>query len=144
MALKTEIRLDFGGERRSFDLSPIGCIRRLQTTCDAGPNHIYQRLSDGTWRQEDLRETLIQGLIGGGTEQRDAQSLVEKWVDPEPKAQFLPMAQAIIIAWLIGAEDEDLGEQKGETETASLSPTESSDSPPSTASAASSGTPPEK
>lgn len=144
MGLKTEIRLDFGGERRSFDLSPIGCIRRLQAACDAGPNHVYLRLSDGSWRDDDLREPIIQGLIGGGMDQRDAQSLVEKWLDPEPKVQFIPVAQGVLLAWLIGAEDEDLGEPKGEMETASLSPTESSDSPTSTEPALSSDTAPEK
>lgn len=124
MSLKTEVRLDFAGERRSFDLSPIGCIRRLQDACDAGPNHIRTRLIDGTWRDHDLRETLVQGLVGGGLSQRDAQALIEKWVDPEPKVQFLPIAQAVLLAWLVGAEDEDLGEHPGEEQALSPSPEE--------------------
>lgn len=127
MGLKTEIRLDFAGERRSFDLSPIGCIRRLQDACDAGPNHIRMRLVDGTWRDHDLREPLIQGLVGGGLSQRDAQSLIEKWVDPEPKNQFLPVAQAVLLAWLVGAEDEPLGESQGEGATPNHSPEVRSD-----------------
>ena len=44
--------------------------------------------------------------------QRDAQALVEKWIDPEPKRQFIPIAQAVLMAWLVGAEDEVLEKPK--------------------------------
>lgn len=142
MSLKTEVRLDFAGERRSFDLSPIGCLRRVQDACDAGPQHILNRLFDGTWRLDDLREPIIQGLVGAGMPQRDAQALVEKWLDPEPKQQFLPVTQGILMAWLVGAEDEDLGEPTGEGAQASPSPEASSPSPESTAPPALSDTPP--
>lgn len=133
MGLKTEVRLDFAGERRSFNLSPIGCIKRLQDACDAGPQFVLNRLFDGSWRDHDLREPIIQGLVGAGMAQRDAQGLVETWVDPEPKQQFLSVAQAVLMAWLTGAEDEDLGEPEGEAETTSPSPEASSASPASTA-----------
>lgn len=133
MGLKTEVRLDFAGERRSFNLSPIGSIKRLQDACDAGPQFILNRLFDGSWRDHDLREPIVQGLVGAGMPQRDAQALVEKWIDPEPKQQFVPLAQAVLMAWLIGAEDEDLGEPRGEAETTSPSPEASSSSPASTA-----------
>lgn len=132
MGLKTEVRLDFAGERRTFNLSPIGCIKRLQDACDAGPQFILNRLFDGSWRDHDLREPIIQGLVGAGETQAAAQRLVEKWVDPEPKQQFVPVAQAILMAWLVGAEDEDLGEPTGEAEASRPSPEESSGSPAST------------
>lgn len=132
MGLKTEVRLDFAGERRTFNLSPIGCVKRLQDACDAGPHFILTRLLDGTWRQEDLRTTIEQGLVGGGMSQREAQTLIEKWVDSEPKQQFLPLAQGVLLAWLAGAEDEDLGEAEGEVEASRPSPEENSASPGST------------
>lgn len=122
-----------------FRLS-IGSLRRLQEACDAGPNVILNRLLDGSWRLDDLRETILQGLIGGGMPQRDAQTLVESWVDPEPKQQFIPVGQVVLMAALVGAEDEDLGERAGEAEPSSPSPTESSASPASTAPALSSDT----
>ncbi len=112
MGLKTEVRIDFAGERRSFDLSPIGCVRRLQDACDAGPQFVLNRLFDGSWKDHDLREPIIQGLVGAGMPQRDAQALVEKWIDPEPKRQFIPIAQAVLMAWLVGAEDEVLEKPK--------------------------------
>lgn len=131
MGLKTEVRLDFGGERRTFNIAPIGCIKRIQDACDAGPQFILNSLFDGSWRQEYLRETIMQGLVGGGETQAVAQKLVETWLDPEPKRQFIPIATTILMAWLTGAEDEDLGELEGEVPNRP-SPEESSASPAST------------
>lgn len=132
MSLKTEVRLDFAGERRSFDLAPVGCIRRLQDACDAGPQFILNRLFDGSWKDHDLREPIIQGLIGGGLDQRSAQALVEKWIDPEPKRQFIPVAQAVLMAWLVGAEDETLEKPRARKRNATRSRAEKSGSPRST------------
>ena len=84
MGLKTEVRLTFAGARRSFDLAPIGCLRRLQLACDAGPQWILNRLLDGSWRLDDLRETLLQSLVGGGTAQNDAVDIIEAHFDPDP------------------------------------------------------------
>lgn len=133
MGLKTEVRIDFAGERRSFDLSPIGCVRRLQDACDAGPQFILNRLFDGSWKDHDLREPIIQGLVGAGMGQRDAQDLVEKWVDPEPKRQFIPVAQAVLMAWLVGAEDEVLEKLKAGAPKKTRSRKAKSASPASTA-----------
>lgn len=144
MGHRTEVRLEFAGSRRTFDLSPIGCLRRLQTACDAGPQYICNRLMDGSWRLDDLRETLLQGLVGGGMPQNEAAALIEGWFDPEPKQQFVPMATVILMAWLVGAEDEELGEPAGETGTPTPSPEESSASPASSAPAPSSDSAPEK
>ncbi|MGH7020667.1 MAG: gene transfer agent family protein [Brevundimonas sp.] len=132
MGLKTEVRVDFAGERRSFDLSPIGCVRRLQDACDAGPQFILNRLFDGSWKDHDLREPIIQGLVGAGMGQRDAQDLVEKWVDPEPKRQFIPVAQAVLMAWLVGAEDEVLEKLKAGAPKTTRSRKAKSASPAST------------
>jgi len=131
MSLKTEVRLNFAGARRSFDLAPIGCLRRLQTACDAGPQWILNRLLDGSWRLDDLRETLQQGLVGGGMAQNEALDLIELHFDPEPKQQFVPLAITLLMAWLTGAEDEDLGESEGEAVATSPSPEENSASPAS-------------
>lgn len=142
MALKTGVRLDFAGARRSFDLAPIGCLRRLQATCDAGPQWILNRLLDGSWRLDDLRETLQQGLIGAGMDQTAALDLIETWFDPEPKQQFVPVATTVLMAWLAGAEEEPLGESEGEGRETSLSPAECSVSAQSSGPAPSSGSPP--
>jgi len=142
MSRSAEALIDFAGERRLFRLS-IGAIRRLQEACDAGPNTILNRLLDGSWRLDDLRETIMQGLIGGEMPQREAQTLVETWFDPEPKQQFIPVAQVALMAALVGAGDEDLGELQGEAEVTNPSPAASSGSPASTAPEPSSDTRPE-
>ena len=53
MSLKTEVRLDFAGERRPFNLSPIACIRRLQDACDAGPDGECRNGADMTGPDSD-------------------------------------------------------------------------------------------
>lgn len=143
MGLKTEVRLNFAGARRSFDLAPIGCLRRLQAACDAGPQWILNRLLDGSWRIDDLRETLQQGLVGAGVSQSDALDLIELSFDPEPKQQFIPLATTVLMAWLAGAEDEELEEPEGEGQATNLSPEESSGSPTSSAPPSSSASTPE-
>lgn len=142
MSRSAEVHIDFAGERRLFRLS-IAAIRRLQEACDAGPNLILNRLIDGSWRLDDLRESILQGLIGGGMAQREAQGLVEAWFDPEPKQQFVSVGQGVLLAALTGVEDEELGELQGEAAANSHSPEARSGSDDSTASALSSGTPPE-
>lgn len=61
---------------------PIGQLRELQDKCGAGPQEIYSRLMDGTWRVDDLRETIRLGLIGGGVDPVRALALVRNYVDP--------------------------------------------------------------
>lgn len=116
MSRSAEVMLDFAGEPRLFRLS-IGPVRRVQEKCDAGPLELLSRYIDRTWRIDDVREVILQGLIGGGMAQVAAQSLIEKWFDPEPKQQFVGVAQAAMMAMLVGAEDESLGEPSGEDKT---------------------------
>lgn len=143
MSRSAGITLGFAGEDREFRLS-IGPLRALQEKTDAGPMELLQRCAAGNWRVDDLRETVLRGLIGGGMDNSSATRLVQANFDDQPLQQFVTLAQGILLAAVMGAEDEDLGELEGEKEAASLSPTESSDSPPSTEAAPSSDTPPAK
>jgi hypothetical protein len=143
MSRSAEISLAFGGEERQFRL-PLGRLRALQEKTDCGPMELLRRFLSGEWRVDDLRETLLQGLIGGGLDQGAATKLVMSNFDDLPLQPFVTMAQAIVMAAVVGAEDEDLGEPRGEAEPSSPSPAESSGSGASTAPAPSSDTPPEK
>ncbi|QBX38671.1 gene transfer agent family protein [Brevundimonas sp. S30B] len=131
MSRSAEISLAFGGEERSFRL-PIGRLRPLQEKVDAGPMELLQRFAAGTWRVDDLRETILQGLIGGGLDQAKASRLVIDYFDDQPLQPFVTLAQAIIMAAVVGAEDEELGEPRGEEATSSPSPKASSGSAEST------------
>lgn len=138
MSRAAEIVLAFGGEDRVFRL-PIGRLRAIQEKCDAGPLELLNRLYGGTWRVDDLREVLLQGLIGGGLTQAEATGLMLAYFDDLPLAQFVPLATAVLGAAVLGVGDEpDVGKSDaGAGSGPSPSPAESSGSPKSTAPAAS-------
>lgn len=133
MARAGEVALDFGGEERTFCLR-IGELRKVQERCDAGPGEIAQRLAGfmllregklplaqaaalgrlGTWRVDDVREVILQGLVGGGMTPNDAGQIVRHWVDGRPWAETIPVAYQVILASIIGVDDEDAaGEPQG-------------------------------
>lgn len=128
MSRAAEIELAFGGEDRMFRL-PLGRLRALQEKTDCGPMELIQRFVAGTWRVDDVRETLLQGLIGGGMDQASATKLVQAFFDGEPIQPFVVTAQGVVMAAVLGVEDEDLGEPKGEETPPIPSPEASSGSP---------------
>lgn len=132
MSRSAEIVLPFGGEDRVFRL-PIGRLRALQEKTDCGPMELLSRFSEGRWRVDDLRETIFQGLQGGGMPSPDASRLMKTDFDDLPLQQFVFTAQGIVLAAVVGSEDEDLGEQRGEASQTTPSPEEKSGSPVSTA-----------
>ena len=141
MSRAAEVYLKWPDRERLFRLG-IGELRELQEKCDAGPLFILSRVSGGQWFLDDLRETIRLGLIGGGTKAAEALLIVERYIDPHPKADFVPYAQAILAAALFGVKDEKLGERGaargGQTKTREAA----SSSPASTAAPSTSdGTP---
>lgn len=120
MSRDGSIELPFAGEERVFRLR-AGHWRAVQEKCDAGPAELARRYGDGTWRVDDLREPLLQGLQGGGMPQPEASRLIISNFDDRPMLQFVPLAQALVLATLVGAPDEDkssgegAGEAKPET-----------------------------
>lgn len=133
MSRGAEVTLAFAGEERAFRL-PLGRLRAVQEKCDAGPMELLNRLYSGAWRVDDLREILLQGLIGGGLDQAAATRLMRTAFDDLPLAQFVPLAQAVMGAAVVGAEDEpDVGKPPAGEAEASPSPAPSSGSPPSMA-----------
>jgi len=131
MSRAAEVRLDFAGEERLFRLG-IGQLRALDEVCDCGPMELLTRLSSGQWRTNDLRESLFQGLKGGGMADGEASKLIKSTVDVGPLQQYVPLAYSVILAAVVGVEDEDLGEPEGEALKNSPSPDQNSDLPAST------------
>lgn len=129
MSRGADIELSCWDGTHTFRLR-IGELRKLQEKCDAGPLAIANRLRDGTWLVDDIRETLRLGLIGAGVKQQDALMLVERHVDDLPLLQNVSTAHAVVMASIIGSEDERLGKPEA---GAGQSPNEtSSPSPDST------------
>nr|WP_314437615.1 gene transfer agent family protein [uncultured Brevundimonas sp.] len=132
MSRAAEFTTEFGGEDRIFRL-PIGRLRAVQEKCDCGPMELLQRFLGGTYRIDDVREVILQGLIGGGMDAPMAGRLVKSNFDDLPLQPFVMLAQGVIMAVLVGVEDEDLGELRGEDRPTNPSPEASSGSAPSTA-----------
>jgi len=140
----------WGDEERTFRLG-LGDWRKIQETCDAGPAEIAARLSAwaasrsqmpgagfldlvamgglGTWRVDDVREPLYRGLIGGGMTPTEAGRLIRDLHDSRPLTENIDLALEIVLASLVGPEDDPAGEVDGGTAAATLSPEESSGSP---------------
>ena len=136
----------WGDEERTFRLR-IGEWRKIQETCDAGPGEIAQRLSVwaamrrtnpsasvidimvagglGGWRVDDVREPLDRGLIGGGMDPTAAGRLMRELHDERPLLENLELALAVVLASLIGVEDEPVGESAGERSTTTTNGTRS-------------------
>lgn len=131
MSRSAKVRLPFADGAHDFALK-IGQLEELQEKCDAGPEEIFDRISSGKWRLNDIREPLRLGLVGEGMDPIKAAILVDRYAGSGSLAMWKNTAQSVILAALVGAPDEDApaGEQQGE---ATDSPDEKSVSDPSTA-----------
>ena len=130
MSRDGSITLVWGDGEHRFRLA-IGQLRELQEKCDAGPAEIANRLADGRWRVNDVRETIRLGLIGGGTAPADAHRLTVRYVEERPWLESVPAAQVELMAALVGAPEEPVGKaEAAEAETGAT--TDASPSPPST------------
>lgn len=134
---RAQVTLDWADDRYTFRL-PVEQLEELQELCDAGPAWIRARLATGQWRRKDISETIRLGLIGGGMKPTDARKLVARYVDARPLEENTLVAQAILAAVLVGVPDEAIKKAEGEESEhrSRPSPTESSDLPTSSASAA--------
>ena len=102
------VAFEWGDSEQRFRLG-IGELRELQDKCDAGPFVIYQRLASGTWRVDDVRETLRLGLIGGGMDHNRALGKVGKYVAPTHFLTNVVAARRILLAALFGDPDDIVG-----------------------------------
>jgi len=102
-----EIELDWGDGKHKFNVAKLKCVLELEEKCGCGFAEIYQRLSRGQWKFNDIRETIRLGLIGGGSPPDRAMTLTNRYVDDRPFAENVLPAQAIIMAALIGVPDDN-------------------------------------
>ena len=85
----------------------------LQEACDAGPQHILDRLCGRQWRLQDVEQVLFLGLVGGGMDRAEARRLMRAHVHDQPLAENLLVAQAVLAAALLGPGDEALDDLPG-------------------------------
>lgn len=88
-------------------------LMALQEACDAGPAHVLERLSRGTWRLQDVEQPILQGLLGAGMEAAEARRLVKTYVKDQPLSENIMVAMAVLSAAILGVEDEPVEEFAG-------------------------------
>lgn len=103
-----ELTHTWGDGVHSFKLSVKGVIE-LEDKCDAPFAVIFTRLNAGTFKINDVRETIRLGLIGAGLDPSKAFRLVETYT--MPLADSLPAARAILGAVMFGFEAHPLGKE---------------------------------
>jgi hypothetical protein len=96
-----------------------GELIKLQEARDCGPLVILERLGNGHWRVEDIREVVRLGLIGGGLDPGKALKLVRLYVEQRPPFENLALAQRILGSSLVGVSDEELEHTPGKAEAPS-------------------------
>jgi len=106
------IRKFFGDGERDFAL-PSKMILELQAKTNAGFGDLLRRAMAGTYRFEDITETIRLALIGGGTSPADAARLVATYAEAEGR----PFAEAHMLALDI-LTDRYAGSQPAEQEPA--------------------------
>lgn len=123
--MQTHINLHFADGEYRFALG-LAQIQELQEKCNAGIGAIYARVLQGrvagdigvghpgyaAYRHEDLRETVRQGLIGGGEGLVDGQEvkvstlranqLVERYLEALPLKEQWDLAAAVLFAKVEG------------------------------------------
>jgi hypothetical protein len=148
MSRSGDITLEFGGEERAFRLA-IGQWRKIQEKCDAGPAELLARLGPmyaaksqglsfaqivshgylGSWRVDDVREVILQGLLGANMAGPEALALVRDWVEERPLIESVGIAYEVVMASVMGAEDEKaVGEPQAAAAASPNSPAASSGS----------------
>ena len=109
MSRDAKIELAWADGDYTFRLA-WGQLAELQEKTDCGPYVVLQRLMDGTWFTTDISNVIRLGLIGGGAEPSKALGLVRAYVEDRPPVENVPIAQAILYAACMGAQDDKLGE----------------------------------
>jgi len=129
MSRHGEITLAFGAEERLFRLG-LSQIRAIEERCDAGIPELLVRLEPlvrgiqanltfrqllqgrmlGAWRIDDVREPLLQGLIGGGMGSTEAGVLIRAVFDERISFSFAPLAYLVLEAAWHGPPDDLPGE----------------------------------
>lgn len=131
------IELAWGDGDHAFNIAKLGQVFELEDKCGCGVQEVFNRLREGRWKFVDVRETIRLGLIGGGLEPVKALTLTKRYVDERPWAESVLTAQMILMAAIVGVEGDQPGKKPAADrakETGSITTTDGSSGPQSTAS----------
>ena len=128
MSRSAKVRLEWADGEYDFRLS-IGQLDEFDDLTGVGPGHALAHIRAGVfgaWKAKWVREAIRLGLIGGGLDPHQALRLVKRYFDGQPIAPHLPTAQAVLLASVVGVEDEPVPESSGEGLDRSPSPADAS------------------
>lgn len=111
MSADASVTFPWADGEHTFRLA-YGQIRELQEKTGVGPGKLYERLCDGSWKLDDLLETVRLGLIGGGMEPIPAKKLVWRYVGERPLIESVEPAARVLLALLTGPKDDPLPKPK--------------------------------
>lgn len=92
----------FGDGEKAFALTP-DLIVELERRTGSGIGAIAKRFFGGEFRHSDLTEVLRLGLVGGGTDPKEAAALVSTYAARLSVTQLYEAALPIIDAAMFGA-----------------------------------------
>lgn len=113
MSTDGDINLVWGGDKRRFRLA-IENLLALQEKRNSGPLEIATRLRLGSWKLEDITDTIRIGLIGAGVDWKTAEKLVADHIKPGQISYHAMTAFAILMAALQGAPEDETDKKKDE------------------------------
>ena len=104
-AEKAQLEIDWADDTHTFRLTVSG-ILELEAKCDAPIGSIFQRMTEGSYKFHDIRETIRLGLIGGGMKDLDALKTVRLQIDNRLGEVGLdahyPIARMILMGTMFG------------------------------------------
>lgn len=98
------IEMDFGDGSYPFKLG-FQEAANLEAEMDKGIFQMLNEIKNGAWRQNDLREIIRWGLVGGGMNPAEAVRNVRTYVDQRPADENCALAMVIVGAALFGSPD---------------------------------------
>jgi Phage tail tube protein, GTA-gp10 len=105
----------FGDGEKSFALSdPM--ILELERKTGVGIGLLMQRVRSGSYALRDLVETIRCGLIGGGTDPKQAADLCWTYVENRPILESYTLALGILLARFVGTDDDQPGTPAPDTQ----------------------------
>lgn len=138
------VKIHWGDGEHMFRL-PYRQLQELQDKTGVGPEELANRIAKGTWKVDEIRETIRLGLIGGGMEPMKALTLTIRYVDNRPWLENKQPAYLILLAILAQPEGDKVGKagRRRAKNQAAESPSPSSSELPSQSASPSmtSGTP---
>lgn len=91
----------FGDAERSFAL-PAELIIELERKTDTGIGALSRRFYAGDFRHQELIEIVRLGLVGGGTDPKEAAALVAAYAQPLPVMELYAVALPVMDTTMFG------------------------------------------